>query len=454
MSVGSRLSRLQQQAGVAARPPASKPSLSALREKIALLESRGRAGKNRGRKGSDSTFNKCGNPLLLKDSPGGDERPDSTFNKSDKALLLKDSVGGIKGSEYSKSSFKHSAPLILADKLSGELIADGVIQIRKRFSLSGKLGSAALNGLRDKPCLPGESGNGYRNVYIDTETTGLSGGSGTLAFLIGIAVVDAEAIELTQFLMTGFSAEAAALKAIADCLTPDDQLVSYNGKSYDLPLLITRFRMQAMQHPFDGLPHLDLLHPVRRLFSKRWNDCRLITVEENLLGFYRIDDLPGSEAPEAWFSYIRQGHTDKLIKVVEHNQQDIVSLAVAHSVLTQAIEQPQAFNVDVYALARWLSAHNENDARELLQSHADSLCDDSKRLSAHLFRRAGNWSQAIAIWEALAVQGCIDSIERLAKYHEHISKDLAEAKRCCNSLPVSAAQQHRRDRIETKLGNR
>ena len=214
---------------------------------------------------------------------------------------------------------------------------------------------------------------------------------------------------------------------------------------------MTRFRMQAMQHPFDGLPHLDLLHPVRRLFGKRWDDCRLITVEENLLGFSRIDDLPGSEAPAAWFSYIRSGHSDKLIKVVEHNQQDIVSLAVAHSALTQAIEQPQAFNVDLYALARWLSEHNEDDARELLQSHADSLCDDGKRLLGHLARRAGHWSQAIAIWEALAARGCTDSLERLAKYHEHISKDLAAARRCCDSLPVTAAQQHRRKRLEAKL---
>jgi uncharacterized protein YprB with RNaseH-like and TPR domain len=403
MSVGSRLSGLQQQAGVAARPPASKPSISTLREKIALLESRGRAGKNRGYKESDSTFNKCNNILLLKDS------------------------------------------------LDGDLVADGLIRVRRRIPLEGELGSTAMNILRGRPHLPGESSNAHRNVYIDTETTGLSGGSGTLAFLVGIAVVDAEAIELTQFLMTGFSAEAAALKAIADCLTPDDQLVSYNGKSYDLPLLMTRFRMQAMQHPFDGLPHLDLLHPVRRLFGKRWNDCRLITVEENLLGFHRIDDLPGSEAPEAWFSYIRHGDGGSLMKVVEHNQQDIVSLAVAHSVLTQAIEQPMSFDVDLYALARWLSEHNEDTARELLQSYSGALCDDSKRLLAHLLRRAGDWPAAITLWETLAARGCTDSLERLAKYHEHISKDLAAARRYCAGLPDDAAREHRRSRIDSKI---
>jgi hypothetical protein len=232
---------------------------------------------------------------------------------------------------------------------------------------------------------------------------------------------------------------------------PDDRLVSYNGKSYDLPLLITRFRMQALQHPFDGLPHLDLLHPVRRLFSKRWQDCRLIRVEENLLGFHRVDDLPGSEAPEAWFSYIRGGQTGNLIKVVEHNQQDIVSLAIAHNVLMQAVARPLSFNVDLHALARWLSEHNEDDARDLLQVHSERLCDDGQRLLAQLSRRAGNWPQAIAIWETLAARGCTDSLERLAKYHEHVSKDLAAARRCCAMLPGSCAQQHRSKRIDRKL---
>ncbi len=209
--------------------------------------------------------------------------------------------------------------------------------------------------------------------------------------------------------------------------------------------------MQGMQHPFDGLLHLDLLHPVRRLFGKRWDDCRLITVEEKLLGFNRIDDLPGSEAPEAWFSYIRQGNGAKLLKVVEHNQQDIISLAVAHSMLTQAIEQPTAFDVDLYALARWLAEHDEDQARDLLQSHAENLCDDDKRLLGHLLRRSGNWPQAITIWENLAARGCIDSMERLAKYHEHISKDLAAARRCCQQLPGDPAHERRRRRIDTKL---
>ncbi len=340
----------------------------------------------------------------------------------------------------------------LADRLEGECIAEGVICIRRRVPLAGRLGDVALCALHDIPRLPGETGNQRRNVYIDTETTGLSGGSGTLAFLLGVAAVDGDAIKVTQWLMTRFAAEAAALSAFAETLTDTDRLVSYNGKSYDLPLLLSRFRMQGLQPAFETLAHLDLLHPVRRLFGKRWNDCRLLSVEEQLLGFRRVDDLPGSEAPAAWFRYLRDGQAEALIKVVDHNRQDILSLAVAHSVLAQATTQPGSVDLDLHALARWLcDCNNEDQARALLQQHATALCADGKRLMARLLRRAGHWPQAVAIWETLAAGGCLESIERLAKYHEHISKDLGAARRCCDRLPPTPAIQHRRQRIDRKL---
>ena len=164
----------------------------------------------------------------------------------------------------------------LADTLGGERISDGVIRIHRHIPLTGKLGAIDLAALCPDPVLPGENGTRrLRHVYIDTETTGLSGGSGTLAFLIGIAVIGDDDIALTQFLLTSFGAEAAMLSAFAETLSADDRLVSYNGKSYDLPLLLTRFRMQGLSQSFDGLPQLDLLHPVRRLFGSRWSNCRL-----------------------------------------------------------------------------------------------------------------------------------------------------------------------------------
>jgi uncharacterized protein YprB with RNaseH-like and TPR domain len=341
---------------------------------------------------------------------------------------------------------------VLAGKLGGELLGDGLVRIRRQIPLAQRLGRIELQSLREYPRLPGEHDDTrQRHVYLDTETTGLSGGSGTLAFLVGLAVVEADCIMLTQFLLTRFAAEAALLAEIGTGLSQQDRLVSYNGKSYDLPLLHTRFRMQGMTSPFDGLPHLDLLHPVRRLFAGQWSDCRLTSLEQQLLGFSRRDDLPGSEAPAAWFSYIRNGHGEMLARVVDHNRQDIVSLAVAHHALAQAIEQPHRFAVDLYALARWLADTDRDAARRLLQSHEDRLCNDGKRLLGRLLRVAGDWQGAVAVWETLAAGGCRDSLECLAKYHEHISKDLAAARHCCSLLPPGPGQQQRHARIERKL---
>ena len=340
----------------------------------------------------------------------------------------------------------------LAARVKGLQIAEGVIQIRRRIPLTQRRGKFDLTGLRNKLLLPGETDNAnHRCVYIDTETTGLCGGSGTLAFIIGMAFIDEEVLDLRQYLLISYSGEMAMLSAVAEILSISDKLISYNGKSYDLPLLMTRFRMQSLPFPSKKFHHLDLLHPTRRLFSKHWVDCRLATLEEKLLSFKRINDLSGAEAPVAWFSYLRHGLGAKLIKVVEHNQEDIISLAAAHIALAQAIEEPQAFAVDLVALARWISDSNEQAARILLDSHADRLCSEGKRLLAHLCKRSGHWSRAVEIWESLAITGCTESAESLAKYYEHISKDFALAHHYCAMLPANTAKAHRLHRLNKKL---
>lgn len=340
----------------------------------------------------------------------------------------------------------------LAERLKGSQIAEGVIQIQRRIPLTQKRGKFALTGLRNVPLLPGEiERKNQRCMYIDTETTGLNGGSGTLAFLIGAAFIEQDAIELRQLLLTRFSGESALLSTFSEILSNLDKLVSYNGKSYDLPLLMTRFRMQSLPFPWKNFHHLDLLHPMRRLFSKYWIDCRLTTLEENLLCFKRVNDLPGAEAPAAWFTYLRHGFGTQLLKVVEHNRQDIISLAAAHIALVQAIEKPRSFGVDLVALARWVSDSDKKTARMLLDSHADLLCNDGKRLLADLCKRCGKWSRAIKVWETLAINGCAESAESLAKYHEHISKDIALAHYYCEMLPAGTAQAHRLNRLNEKL---
>jgi uncharacterized protein len=339
----------------------------------------------------------------------------------------------------------------LAKRLRGYRIAEGVIQIEQRLSLKGSLGQRSLAMLRNSLRLPGEGREAHlRQVYVDTETTGLSGGSGTVAFLIGMALVDEDALVVTQYLMTRFSGESAMLESFSEALSLDDRLVSYNGKSFDLPLLLTRYRMQAVPQCFTQLPHLDLLHPVRRLFAAGWPDCRLLTLEDRLLGFRRQHDLPGSEAPAAWADYLRQGRAEKLIQVVEHNRQDIVSLALAHAMLASVIDCPEAYEIDIVSLAQWLSASDRAAAYALLRSTGQPLDGRGKRLLAQWARGAQEWDLALGIWEELSKQGCRQSAEELAKYHEHVSRDLNVAKQYCQQMKPGNDRRRRLERIEAK----
>jgi uncharacterized protein len=339
----------------------------------------------------------------------------------------------------------------LAKRLKGYPIAEGVIQIERRLSLNGMLGHHAMAMLKNSLRLPGEGREAHlRQVYVDTETTGLSGGSGTVAFLIGMAVVEADALVVTQYLMTRFIGESAMLASFSRALSPDDRLVSYNGKSFDLPLLLTRYRMQAVAEPFTALPHLDLLHPVRRLFGAAWPDCRLLTLEERLLGFRRQHDLPGSEAPAAWVDYLKQGRAEKLIQVVEHNRQDIVSLALAHAMLVSVIDNPAAYEIDTASLAQWLSSSDKATAYALLKSAAPSLDARGKRLLAQWARVAQEWEIAVGLWEELSQQGCRQASEELAKYHEHVTQDLVVAKHYCQQMKPGDERRRRLERIEAK----
>jgi uncharacterized protein YprB with RNaseH-like and TPR domain len=202
-------------------------------------------------------------------------------------------------------------------------------------------------------------------LAFDTETTGLAGGTGTRAFMIGaadwvdgpapvgaasaatllplsgpvrgypeegIAAVaaatqaTAPALRVRQLFLTQMRGEAAMLEAFAAWLAPSTVLVSYNGRCYDAPLLDTRYRLARQRTPLAGLRHLDLLFPTRRRYKGRWENCRLATIERHLLGVVREDDLPGSEAPRAWLDWLRGGDARDFRRVLAHNDQDVRSL--------------------------------------------------------------------------------------------------------------------------------
>lgn len=169
-------------------------------------------------------------------------------------------------------------------------------------------------------------------LLLDTETTGLAGGTGTLAFLVGVARVQGEAIEVTQLLLTGFGGERALLERLAPLVDAAGHLVTFNGKSFDLPLLRTRARLAGL--PLGDEPeHLDLLHVTRRRLREGWADCRLRTAEEEALGFNRTDDLPGAEVPAAWQRWLQRRDPALLPRILHHNREDLLSLAALLTVL-------------------------------------------------------------------------------------------------------------------------
>lgn len=178
-------------------------------------------------------------------------------------------------------------------------------------------------------------------LFFDTETTGLAGGTGTRAFQIGAAdwhvhPLHGDGLRIRQLLITTLAAESAMLREFARWLSPSTVLSSYNGRCYDSPLLKTRYRLARLPCPITPLDHVDLLFPTRRRYRGVWENCRLATIERELLGIVREDDLPGSQAPAAWLSFLRGGSSALLRRVCAHNHQDVVTLARLMLRLVQA----------------------------------------------------------------------------------------------------------------------
>jgi uncharacterized protein YprB with RNaseH-like and TPR domain len=346
--------------------------------------------------------------------------------------------------------------------LGGTVLDEGLILLEGRLPLEHRHGSVAIGELSDAPVhvlshANASASNGL--LFLDTETTGLAGGTGTLPFLLGLARVEEGALRWRQYFLTGFRGEAALLRHAREWLEEGEQLVSYNGKSFDVPLLVTRHRLQRLHCPLEAKAHIDLLHPTRTAFASVWPDCRLQTAERNLLGFARRDDLPGWLVPGVWGELVRAGTTHDLPRVMEHNRLDLISLAALLAVLSRIHAEPGHPEADPLALARrHVCARRLAEAAEHLERRRNDLDRNGLLELARLKRRLGRGEEAVDIWQQLAREGIPEAILSLAKYHEHVAHDYQSALTAsldlCTLQPDEGAHRLRLDRIRRRLSGR
>ncbi len=268
--------------------------------------------------------------------------------------------------------------------------------------------------------------------FLDFETTGLSGGTGTIAFLAAIGFFEGGVFRLAQVFLDDFPGEAGLLEEVQSLLARRPFLVTYNGKAFDYPLLRTRCVMNALKSP-DIAGHIDLLHVARRLWKRTIGTCSLKAMEEAVLGVPRGEDIPGFLIPGIWLDYVsRKGPPgEQLEAVVEHNAQDVVSLARLFLKVRNIMENPASLalreRVDTSRMARALQqAGREDEALGILWESASGGDQRALCSLARYYRRRrimDRYAEAVGLMDETSIQGRIEK----AKYEEHCSRNLEAA---------------------------
>lgn len=301
-------------------------------------------------------------------------------------------------------------------------------------------------------------------LFYDTETTGLSGGAGNIPFLVGIGRPAGDEFHITQFFLKDYPGEPALLSMLKEEIARSSLFISYNGKSFDRPLLETRFLMNRM--PCRMGDQLDLLYPVRSLFRNRMPNCRLGTVEEQLLGIQRHDDIPGAEIPDIWFSFLKEGEHPDLNRVMVHNDMDILSLAVLVKELENFLIDPDSLVMrDPAALGRFLLDRDDERGMHYLEEGAARSDVRAEYLLSVQLKRRGEWQRAAELWTTILERRFSPyAALEMAKYLEHRRKDYPGALTLTERLirehigfregKHHQALVHRRKRLTSKIGKK
>ena len=317
-----------------------------------------------------------------------------------------------------------------------------------------------------------------RFVFLDTETTGL-GGVATLPFMVGLGFFNAlDDFEVHQLFLRSPSEEPAMLDFIHDMLWPDGGLATFNGRSFDVPLLLNRFILNRKSTYLGNLPHLDLLSPARRLWKRRLPSCALGALERDILAIPRTtEDIPGWLIPTLYQQYLQTGNAREMLRVFYHNEQDILSMVVLAARLALAFGQPDIANLpadDRLSLARWYESQGMLEECEAAYRVAlDEISETPQRQEAliglaMLLKRSERRPEAVPLWEYLAdLKQDITGHEELAKHYEWHSNDLVQALQWTQQgislaeawrpglqrTEALRALNHRHERLAKKLSN-
>ena len=281
-------------------------------------------------------------------------------------------------------------------------------------------------------------------LFLDTETTGLSGGTGTYAFLVGMAWLDAGGLQVEQLFLRDFAEEHSILYEVASRLTERPVLVTFNGKTFDWPLLENRFTMTRAIAVPRLAAHLDLVHPARALWKFRLDSVRLVDLERYVLdpvrlGWHRDDDIASSIIPSQYFDYLRGGPVEPLVAILRHNQMDLRGLAALFGKIDARLapecQDSDIHGLDLFGLARFLQrkgdAERAHSACEQALDHGLPLefHGQARRDLALLARRRGDHAKAASLWQELTTdedEGIV-ACEQLAIYYERRRKDFSRA---------------------------
>ncbi|MGC2506134.1 MAG: ribonuclease H-like domain-containing protein, partial [Candidatus Acidiferrales bacterium] len=294
-------------------------------------------------------------------------------------------------------------------------------------------------------------------LFLDTETTGLAGGTGMYPFLVGIAWWDAGGLEVEQFFMREHSEEHSLLTALAERLAERRVLVTFNGKSFDWPLLETRYRMTRTIKPPAPRAHLDFLHPARALWRLKLGSVRLPELEKHVLGWNRGADVMSELIPQIYFDYLRGASPEPLIPIFHHNQMDLRGLAALATRVLSLVGNPETHGQDgfeLFGVSRICERRGEDlRARKLYErSIAFELPPEADRVArrslARLAKREGDYALACSLWEGMlgnSREG-FEAYEQLAIYYERHAR---EPQRAAALARKAIAELRKADRLGT-----